>query len=125
MTRKLKIEEHFPAVRYGRPRAVPKVRLTGKWLQAAGFNPGAHLELTVVSVGVIELRVCSAVRVDAKAVDVMGQNDGLRAQVAQLSQVSKGALGYLKALPDSHRPDAAWFAPLSKAVAAAERSGKP
>lgn len=60
--RKLKIEEHFRPVRYGRSRPVPKVRLTGKWLQAAGFNPGAHLELTVIAAGVIELRVCGPVQ---------------------------------------------------------------
>lgn len=72
MKRTLKIEEVSEPLRNhaGRPtygsRTVPRVRLRGKWLQAAGFNPGAHLELTVVSTGVIELRVCGPVQLKAK-----------------------------------------------------------
>jgi hypothetical protein len=64
MKRKIKIEEEFPQTRatYRDLPAVPKVRLKGKWLQAAGFNPGAHLELTVIAPGVIELRVCGPVQ---------------------------------------------------------------
>ena len=68
MTRKLKIEEEIIEKRistaaYTRS-VVPKVRLCGKWLQAAGFAPGTHLDLTVVSPGVIELRVCGKPRND-------------------------------------------------------------
>ena len=52
--RTLKIEERGD---FYRKRTVPTVRLKGKWLQAAGFPAGRHLELTVISTGVIELRV--------------------------------------------------------------------
>ena len=61
MKRTLKIEEAIRETKYHRESVVPKVRLSGKWLQAAGFKPGAHLELTVISRGVIELRVCEPV----------------------------------------------------------------
>ena len=61
MKRRLKIEEQHQdngrADYLRRSRRVPAVRLKGKWLQAAGFPPGQHLELTVISPGVIELRV--------------------------------------------------------------------
>lgn len=67
MKRKLKIEEEIRCNSlqpYKATVRVPKVRLSGKWLQAAGFNPGAHLDLTVISPGVIELRVCGQKRDD-------------------------------------------------------------
>jgi hypothetical protein len=56
-TRSLKIEEAGDPYRYG---IVPKVRVSGKWLEAAGFPPGERLTLTVISPGVIEMRVCGA-----------------------------------------------------------------
>lgn len=34
----------------------PKIRLTGRWLEQAGFKPGNHVKVTCVSLGVIELR---------------------------------------------------------------------
>ena len=34
----------------------PKIRLTGRWLERAGFRPGNHVQVTCVSPGVIELR---------------------------------------------------------------------
>src|SRR5215203_709584 len=34
----------------------PKIRLTGRWLERAGFKPGNHVQVTCVSPGVIELR---------------------------------------------------------------------
>jgi cell division inhibitor SulA len=57
-TRTLKIEESGD---YAAKKITPTVRLKGKWLQAAGFPPGKHLELTVISPGVIELRVIGGV----------------------------------------------------------------
>ena len=61
MKRKLKIESQVQdngrADYQRKTRRVSVVRLKGKWLQAAGFPPGQHLELTVISPGVIELRV--------------------------------------------------------------------
>jgi len=52
--RTLKIEESGDF--WGR-KTHPVVRLKGRWLQAAGFPPGNHLTLTVLSPGVIELRL--------------------------------------------------------------------
>jgi hypothetical protein len=40
-----------------RHHAVPKVRLKGKWLAEAGLAPGSQIEVTVISRGVIELRL--------------------------------------------------------------------
>lgn len=34
----------------------PKIRLTGRWLEQAGFSPGRHVEVTCLSPGVIQLR---------------------------------------------------------------------
>lgn len=34
----------------------PKIRLTGRWLEQAGFKPGSHVQVTCVAPGVIELR---------------------------------------------------------------------
>lgn len=53
--RKIKIEERGD---FYRKRTVPTVRLKGKWLQAAGLAPGQYVTVTVVSPGVIELRLC-------------------------------------------------------------------
>jgi hypothetical protein len=60
-TRRLKIESLFlrDTSATGQPtqRFVPLVRLKGRWLERAGFQHGAELRLTIVSPGVIELRV--------------------------------------------------------------------
>ena len=34
----------------------PKIRLMGRWLERAGFNPGQHVQVTCVAPGIIELR---------------------------------------------------------------------
>lgn len=34
----------------------PKIRLKGRWLERAGFKPGAHVCVTCSAPGVIELR---------------------------------------------------------------------
>jgi hypothetical protein len=34
----------------------PKIRLIGRWLERAGFKPGARVQVTCVSSGLIELR---------------------------------------------------------------------
>ena len=34
----------------------PKIRLTGRWLERAGFKPGYHVHVTCMAPGVIELR---------------------------------------------------------------------
>ena len=34
----------------------PKIRLTGRWLERAGFKPGEHVRVICVAPGRIELR---------------------------------------------------------------------
>lgn len=34
----------------------PKIRITGHWLERAGFRPGSHVQITCVAPGVMELR---------------------------------------------------------------------
>ena len=34
----------------------PKIRLTGRWLERAGFPPGQNVNVTFISPGVLELR---------------------------------------------------------------------
>ena len=75
MKRKLKIEEEVREGVYPRRSIVPKVRLCGKWLQAAGLEPGAHVEVTVISRGVIELRICSPVQRSVDGSRVMSRLD--------------------------------------------------
>lgn len=56
MKRRLKIEEQ--GTRYTPAKRPAMIRLKGQWLRAAGFAPGASVELTVISPGVIEIRLC-------------------------------------------------------------------
>jgi hypothetical protein len=51
--RRLKIEA---VGEFWRGLIKPKIRLTGHWLERAGFKPGTHVQVTCVSPGVIELR---------------------------------------------------------------------
>lgn len=41
----------------------PKIRLTGRWLERAGFMPGTRVAVTCIAPGVIELR-SDAFRID-------------------------------------------------------------
>jgi hypothetical protein len=34
----------------------PRIRLTGRWLEKAGFKPDSHVQVCAVSPGVLELR---------------------------------------------------------------------
>ena len=51
----------------------PKIRLTGRWLERAGFKPGHHVQVTCVSPGVIELRSPNAI--DASTVEQSPSED--------------------------------------------------
>ncbi|MFM2294312.1 MAG: Toxin SymE, type toxin-antitoxin system [Verrucomicrobiota bacterium] len=51
--RKLKIEADGD---FSKGLIKPKIRITGQWLERAGFNPGSHVQVTCVAPGVIELR---------------------------------------------------------------------
>jgi len=42
----------------------PKIRLTGRWLEDAGFAPGHRVQVTCVARGIIELRSPSATDVE-------------------------------------------------------------
>ena len=44
----------------------PKIRLTGNWLERAGFRPGNHVHVTCVAPGVIELRSADVEEVNAE-----------------------------------------------------------
>ena len=55
--RRLKIEEQGDA---WRGRIKPKIRLIGRWLEQAGFQPGSHVQITCVSPGILELRSTEA-----------------------------------------------------------------
>lgn len=57
-SRRITIEEHDPDGNgYAKRAAASKIRLKGRWLQDAGFPPGATVQITVVSRGVIEIRL--------------------------------------------------------------------
>lgn len=51
--RRLKIETEGD---FWRGLTKPKIRLTGRWLERAGFRPGHHVHVACVAPGVIELR---------------------------------------------------------------------
>jgi len=55
--RTLKIEEDGDRFR---GLIKPKIRLTGRWLEQAGFKPGSRVAVTCKAPGVIELRSESA-----------------------------------------------------------------
>lgn len=52
MKRKLKIETTGD---FAKNKIAPKIRIQGKWLWNAGFQPGAHIEVTIKSPGQIIL----------------------------------------------------------------------
>jgi len=43
---------------------IPKIRLAGRWLERAGFNPGSHVHVTCLAPGVIEVRSFDALTTD-------------------------------------------------------------
>lgn len=45
-------------------RVKPKIRLTGKWLEQAGFQPGEHVQVSLVAPGVMQL--CAAATVNCE-----------------------------------------------------------
>ena len=49
----LRIEEDGDFFRHG---IKPKIRLTGRWLERAGFKPGTRVSVTCLAPGIIELR---------------------------------------------------------------------
>jgi len=60
--RTLKIEAHGA---FWKGLIKPKIRLTGKWLERAGFTPGHRVQVKCVSPGIIELRCDDFQKVEA------------------------------------------------------------
>lgn len=56
-TRTLKIEEEGD---FSENRVRPKIRLVGRWLEKAGFNPGGRVHVVCCGPGIIELRTSAA-----------------------------------------------------------------
>jgi hypothetical protein len=57
MKKRIKITEHGTA--FDAAKRVPMIRFRGHWLSKAGFAAKSHLQLTVVSPGIIELRAAN------------------------------------------------------------------
>ena len=64
-TRTLTIEDFNPNGRLRSASAASLIRLKGGWLKKAGFHAGAQVTINNPVAGVIELRVCSPVQIDA------------------------------------------------------------
>ena len=64
-TRTLIIEDFNPNGRFNKDSIASLIRLKGCWLKQAGFHPGARVAVSNPSPGIIELRVCSPVQIDA------------------------------------------------------------
>ena len=75
--RTLTIEDFNPNGRFRRVSTASLIRLKGCWLKTAGFHVGARIKVNNPSPGVLELRVCSPVQVDASFVAVINQLDAV------------------------------------------------
>jgi len=73
LTRTLIIEDFNPNGKVRPVSAASLIRLKGRWLKEAGFHSGAQVTVNNPSAGVIELRVCSPVRIDASFFTAMGK----------------------------------------------------
>jgi len=76
-TRTLTIEDFNPNGRFRRTSEASLIRLKGCWLKLAGFHSGAQVTVSNPSAGVLELRVCSPVRLDASYFTVLRQLDAV------------------------------------------------
>jgi len=74
-TRTLTIEDFNPNCRLQSSSQASLIRLKGRWLKQAGFHSGAQVAVSNPSAGVIELRVCSPVQIDASFFTAMQQLD--------------------------------------------------
>jgi hypothetical protein len=81
-TRHLKIEA---AGDYWVGQVRPKIRLMGRWLEQAGFQPGDHVTVISVAPGILELRTSSPTTYANKSNDSAGNtsvSDGAGAPAA-------------------------------------------
>ena len=76
-TRTLTIEDFNPAGRVHQTSSASLIRLKGCWLKQAGFHPGAQVAVSNPSPGVLELRVCSPVQIDASYFTALQQLDAV------------------------------------------------
>lgn len=76
-TRTLTIEDFNPNGRVRSASAASLIRLKGCWLKQAGFPSGGQVTVSNPSPGVIELRVCSPVQIDAAYFTVLRQLDAV------------------------------------------------
>ncbi|HMP84031.1 MAG TPA: SymE family type I addiction module toxin [Verrucomicrobiota bacterium] len=74
-TRTLTIEVFNPKLR--KTSQASLIRLKGHWLKQAGFHSGARVNVNNPSPGIIELRVCSPVEIDASYFTAMKQLDAV------------------------------------------------
>jgi hypothetical protein len=75
--RTLTIEDFNPAGRLASVSTASQIRLKGRWLKQAGFHSGAQVKVNNPSPGVIELRVCAPVQIDASYFTVIQQLDAV------------------------------------------------
>lgn len=75
--RRLTIEEFNPNGRVAPASAASLIRLKGSWLKQAGFHSGAQVTVINPCPGVIELRVCSPVQIDASYFTAMQRLDAV------------------------------------------------
>ena len=72
-TRTLTIEDFNPNGRVRPDSTASLIRLKGCWLKQAGFHAGAQITVVNSSPGVLELRVCSPVRIHASFFTAINQ----------------------------------------------------
>ncbi len=72
-TRTLTIEDFNPNGRFRLDSVASLIRLKGCWLKEAGFHAGAQVAVNNPGPGVIELRLCSVLRIDASYFTAMQQ----------------------------------------------------
>ena len=74
-TRTLTIESFNPKLT--RQTQASLIRLKGCWLKQAGFHAGAQVAVHNPSPGIIELRVCSPVQIDASFFTAINRLDAV------------------------------------------------
>ena len=74
-TRILTIEDFNPNGRFARVSGASLLRLKGCWFKEAGFHAGEQVKAINLSPGVIELRVCAPVPIDAFYFNAIQQLD--------------------------------------------------
>lgn len=75
--RTLTIEDFNPNGQLRPDSTASQIRLKGCWLKQAGFHSGAQVAVNIPSAGVIELRACSPVRIDASYFKAIHQLDAV------------------------------------------------